>query len=440
MFEDEYDDYDGRKIPYDDEPITRGRRPSDENRKIQSPTPTKKRLGFVDIFQFLLCILLIVAVVTLYNQIDVVGNQRETYNINVETETSNLAFASAKGMLSTVNVSAVKSDVGGNPNVKIENDTDFFSASYSLGSGVIYSLDKSSGSAYIITNWHVIAEMPGFANGYGHYYILLWDSVKPIKATFVGGSYIYDIAVLYVTGSEEIKRSSCVQATIASSTDIVLGDDCIAVGDSMGRNLRISEGLISVEEVVFSKSYSTYVTYLSHTASVNSGNSGGGLFNSNGELIGIVNAKFSDVGADGTLTYHEVVHGMFYAIPSSIAISIANNLVRNGGILTMPSIGLSYGDSYVWENKQTLVTESGMQTRYDLVVAENAGVFQTGDKLLSVSYKYNGKDIIAELNHISSIESNIFNWSAGDSVTFKVLRAGEEREIVVTISDTIKVK
>ncbi len=432
---------DGYKIPYDDEPISR----NEQNQKMRSnsqpqgSTP-KKKLGFVDFFQFLLCLLLIIAVVMLNNQLDVVGNQRETYNINVDTETSNLAFASAKGMLSTVNVSAVKATQSGNPSVKIENEVDFFQSSYSLGSGVIYSLDKSSGSAYIITNYHVVADLSGYANGFGFYYVLLWDSSTPIKAQYMGGSYVYDIAVLYVANSEEIKQSSCVQATIADSTSIVIGEECVAIGNSMGRNLGVSNGCIRVEEVVFSKSYSTYVTYLSHTASVNSGNSGGGLFDYNGELIGIVNAKFSDVSADGTLTYYEVVHGMFYAIPSNIALSVANNIIRNGGILTMPSIGLVYGEGYSWESRQTVVGDNGMQTRYELIVSKNTGEFVVGDKLLAVTYNHNGKEIVVELNHISSIESNIFNWGIGDKVTFKVQRGEDIKQIVVNISNTTKIK
>ena len=428
------------KIPYDDEPIARGRNIKSERPTQNQESQPKKRLGFVDVFQFVLCILLIVSVVMLYNQLGVVGDQRETYNINVESQKSDLAFASAKGMLSTVNVGAVRANSGGNPSVKIETDTDFFNSCYSLGSGVIYSMDKSSGSAYIVTNYHVVADVSTNPNGFGFYYVLLWDSATPIQVEYKGGSYIYDIAVLYITGSDEIKKSSCVQAVIADSSDIVVGDACIAVGDSMGRNLRISDGLISVEEVVFSKSYSSYVTYLSHTASVNSGNSGGGLFNDRGELIGIVNAKFSDVEADGTLTYNEVVHGMFYAIPTNIAISVANNVVRNGGTLVMPAIGLNYGDSYIWEGKKVNIDENGMQTRYELVMAKTSGVFNQGDKLLKVAYRYNGKEIIDELNHISSIEGNIFNWSMGDFVTFTIERNGEVREIEVSISDTTKLK
>ena len=437
--EDDYEN-DSYKIPYDDEPITRGSRAKNENREIRQQPSERKKLGFVDIFQFLICILLVVAVVMLYNQIDLVGNQRETYNINVETETSNLAFASAKGMLSTVNVGAIKATSGGAPSVNIETDVDFFQSSYSLGSGVIYSLDKSSGSAYIITNYHVVADLAGFANGFGYYYVLLWDSAKPIQAQYMGGSYVYDIAVLYVTGSEELKQSSCVQTEVASSTDIVVGEECIAIGNSMGRNLGVSNGIIRVEEVVFSKSQSSYVTYLSHTASVNSGNSGGGLYNGNGDLIGIVNAKFSDVSSDGTLTYYEVVHGMFYAIPSSIAISVANNIIRNSGILMMPSIGLSYGDSYVWNNGRYNETDRGSQKLYDLEMAKSSGSFLSGDKLLKVAYRYNGKEIVSELNHISSIESNIFNWDKGDTVTFTIQRGDSIKEIIVNISDTIKIK
>lgn len=468
MYRDDYDN-DDHKIPYDDEPITRGFTAKEYNRGLRDSerNQTRKRLGFVDIFQFLLCILLIVAVTMLYGQIDEIGKQRDVYNVNIDAEKSNLAFASAKGLLSTVNVGATLTKEIAVANEKgqvvqtlpkISTSTEFFKYSYSLGSGVIYSIDKSAGSAYIITNYHVVASLDSHATGFGYYYILLWDSAVPIEATFVGGSYIYDIAVLYVKNSEEIKKSSCSAVDVCNSSNLVFADDCITIGNSMGRNLRAASGIISVEEVFFTRSYNrggvTYindVTYISHSASVNSGNSGGGLYDRNGALAGIVNAKFRDVEANKELKYEEVVHGMFYAIPSDIAVSVAENLIRNDGKLTKATTGLEYWENYQDDygrkyaklnnyfdciNTRTEIIENGLKTRCELIINKDTGHFLKGDKLKSVTFKHGGSEVVKELNHASSIESVVFNWNSGDELTFVAERNGEEMEILIEISST----
>ncbi len=468
MYRDDYDN-ENRKIPYDDEPIARGFSARDYNQSVRQIENNngKKKLGFVDIFQFVLCVLLIVAVVMLYGQIDKIGNQRNVYNVDIQAEYSDLAYASAKGLLSTVNIGAtltkeiaVTNDKGQIIQTlpKLSTSTEFFKYSYSLGSGVIYSLDRGAGSAYIITNYHVVANLDTHPNGFGYYYVQLWDSSTPIEATFVGGSYVYDIAVLYIGNSEEVKESSCCAVEVANYENIVYGDDCISIGNSMGRNLRTANGIISVEELTFARSYSrggtTYlsnVTYLSHSASVNSGNSGGGLYDGNGNLAGIVNAKFRDVESNKTLKYEEVVHGMFYAIPSDIAVSIAENVIRNNGKLVKASTGLEYWDNYQDDygkkyselksyidcvNPKTEITEKGLKTRCDMIVNKDIGQFLKGDKLISVEYKYNGNDVVKNLNHTSALESVMFNWSKNDTLTFTVERNGEKIEILMEINAT----
>lgn len=427
MYDGEYS-RNGKKIPVDDEPISRS------SSREQNSSSRKRGMSFVDVLQFLICLILIISVVIMYSRISNIQNERAIYNMDITSESSNIALAGAKGMLSTVNVGARLS----NSSASMRTSSDFFNNNYSLGSGVIYSIDKSQGTAYIITNYHVVANASSslYKNGYGVYTILPWDSDVPIQATLIGGSHTYDIAVLKVTNSEVIKNSSCVQAEIASSTEIVLCEPCVAIGNSMGKNLRVTSGVISVEEMVFSKAYETYVTYLSHNADINSGNSGGGLYNEVGKLIGIVNAKFADVDDSGTLYYGEVVHGMFYAIPSSIAVAVAQNIIRNDGSLLMPNIGLVYGKNYTWESKSMGVDENGLRTQYSLVLTTSSNGLLAGDKLLSVSYSFAGANISTQLDHISSIESHIFNWKVGTEVTFKVLRAGIEKTVKITVEDT----
>ena len=82
------------------------------------------------------------------------------------------------------------------------------------------------------------------------------------------------------------------------------------------------------------------------------------------------------------------------------------------------------------------VDENGLRTQYSLVLTTSSNGLLAGDKLLSVSYSFAGANISTQLDHISSIESHIFNWKVGTEVTFKVLRAGIEKTVKITVEDT----
>ncbi len=425
--------YNSNKIPYDNEPI---------NRNINKEQEKKHGISFVDSLQFIICLILVVAVVLTYSKITKLENERTIYNLDISsTESTGLATAASKGMLSTVNVGAMKREYVGFRSMKTTDD--FFDNNSSWGSGVIYKIDESSGDAWIITNYHVVANSSSasYKNGYGAYSILLWDGDAPLSATLVGGSSTYDIAVLKISDLEAIQNSSCRPADIAVSTEIAVGDSCVAIGNSRANNLRVSTGVVSVEEMPFRSTSGDNVTFLSHSAPINGGNSGGGLYNSNGELIGIVNAKYADVNDDGTIK-DEVVQGIFYAIPSSIAVSVAKNIIRNDGTLKKPNIGLSYGKTYEWKEKSISISDADgrFRTNYSLKMLQSVGKFLVADEIISVSYTLQNGNIVEDvLDHMSSIESHIYNWDKNMTISFKIKRAGITRTIDVMVDETIDV-
>ncbi len=266
-----------------------------------------------------------------------------------------------------------------------------------------------------------------------------WDSDDPVKAEFVGGSSIYDIAVLKVEGSKVLKECLCKQVNVAVSDEMAVGEACVAVGNSRGNDLRITTGVVSIEEMAFyaKADKSRIVTYINHTADTNSGNSGGGLFNSSGELIGIVNAKYNNVESDGTVTDNEIIQGMNYAIPSSIALAVAQNIIRNSGTLKRPEIGLELLTTYQWKDKTVdLDTETGrLRTTYTSYMRTNSGSFVQGDELLELSYTFEGRTVVAKITHINTIESHLYNLSVGDELTVKVKRGMITKSITVTIAE-----
>ncbi|MBQ7407796.1 MAG: trypsin-like peptidase domain-containing protein [Clostridia bacterium] len=201
--------------------------------------------------------------------------------------------------------------------------------SYSMGSGVIYKLDKKSGNAYVITNYHVVYSEDSVLDGG------ISDNIKIaiygketdsyfIEATYVGGSANYDIAILKVENSEILKTSEAKAVTVADSNYLKVGSQAIAVGSPTTGKISATQGIVSVDSEyinlqITSSTANTSYRSIRIDAAVNAGNSGGGLYNINGELIGIVNAK----------TVYEEVENEGFAIPSSLAIAVADNIIWN---------------------------------------------------------------------------------------------------------------
>ena len=135
----------------------------------------------------------------------------------------------------------------------------------------------------------------------------------------------YDIAILRVDDNDYIKTSVMSEAQFASSEEVRVGEKVYAIGNPNGEGISITHGIISVE--------SEYITMTSTDgsnrtvdyrvmrtdAAINGGNSGGALFNAQGGLIGIVNAK--NVSSE--------VDNMGYALPSTQVKNLSENILAN---------------------------------------------------------------------------------------------------------------
>lgn len=198
---------------------------------------------------------------------------------------------------------------------------DFGTAS-GAGSGVFYKVDKNNGDAYVITNYHVVFTGDyGIADSINIYLYGMELSSYAIPATVIGGSVTYDIAVLKVEESDVIKNSYATPATIGDSDLVRVFDKVYAIGNSEADGMSATEGIVSVESesLQLEGADGTLISLrvMRFDAAVNHGNSGGGLYNANGQLVGIVSAK--DVSSD--------VDNMGYAIPSNLAKLLCDNII-----------------------------------------------------------------------------------------------------------------
>lgn len=273
--------------------------------------------------------------------------------------------------------------------------------SQGAGSGVILSED-----GYIVTNNHVIS-------GASSITVKTLDG-QEYPATLCGTDPQTDVAVI------KIDAAGLNPATVGSSDDIKVGQAAIAIGNPLGSlGGTVTTGIISAVGREITIENET-MTLLQTDAAINPGNSGGGLFDVNGQLIGIVNAKTSDTG----------IEGLGFAIPISDVTSVIDDLVRDGKVTSRPVLNVSLqeiGDnSFYGQN-------SGLEPGVYIVqvtpggTAAEAGL-QSGDEIIA----FDGQQISSS----SEVKQILKKHKVGDQVTMTINRNGETQDITLTLKGT----
>lgn len=276
------------------------------------------------------------------------------------------------------------------------------------GSGVVMTAD-----GYIMTNNHVI-------DGASKITVTTSDD-KEYEAKLVGTDSITDIAVL------KISAKNLTPATYGNSDQLAVGDMAVAIGNPLGElGGTVSAGIISALDRELAIDGKT-MTLLQTDASINPGNSGGGLFNGDGQLIGIVVAKSS--GSN--------VEGLGFAIPINKAADVAQQLMDKGYVSDQPSTGMSYAESsqgngaaQFFGNSQDSQSQSSSAAVYIQEVtgtnAKKAG-FQSGDLVYAVDGTR-----ITSFNTLSSI---VTSHKVGDKLTYTIVRSNQTKEIKLTLEE-----
>ena len=354
----------------------------------------------------------------------------EYLNVNLN---KSLKYSISYAMRSAVSIFVMDTDIN---NI---NDT---SVGFS-GSGVIYQMNDV-GDAYIITNYHVLYDSDS-KTVLPYIYVMLYgyeNLDSAIRATFIGGSATYDIAVIKVSGSEVLKNSSARAIDVFDSNEITAGTTAIAIGNPQGSGISASEGIVSVDSETIDMTPSTTqnvsvdekgrvsMRVLRIDTPVNPGNSGGGLFDENGHLIGIVNAKI--------ITNN--VENIGYAIPSNIAIFVAQNIIDNcnGTTQTMVvkclmGVTISPKSSKGIYDEQTATFKIVEEVEIIEVSATSIaqGKLQAGDIMVSMTLR--GRTYQVTRNFIPV--DACLNARAGDVLEVTVLRNGELKTFTMTFGN-----
>ena len=266
------------------------------------------------------------------------------------------------------------------------------------GSGVILTQD-----GYIVTNHHVIEDANSIT--------VRTRSGDEYNASLVGSDEQSDLAVL------KIDATGLTPAVLGDSTTLEVGDLAIAIGNPLGElGGSVTSGIISALDREMTIDGQT-MTLLQTDAAVNPGNSGGGLFNANGDLIGIVNAKSSG----------ENVEGIGFAIPISTATDIIDELIANGEVTSRPTLGVSL---YNVEDEMT-ASQLGVDSTGVYIVqivdggaADNAGL-RSGDRIVSVDG--------SEVSSASDVRAALNKHKIGESISITVERNGQTQEFDVAL-------
>lgn len=347
-------------------------------------------------------------------------------NVTINPQGGNLAFGANEGVRSIVSIYCTFGGGllgGGNG---------------STGSGIIYKVN-SEGDAFIITNYHVVHNSSSGISEKIDLYLYGMEYVDyTIPATYVGGSMNYDIAILRVDDSEVLKKAyanGSVQAVkIADSDKISIGQETIAIGNPQGQGISVTTGVISVDSEYIDMTGSDGKTAVSFRVMrtdtpVNSGNSGGGFFNSKGELIGVVNAKI--INSD--------VENIGYAIPSNVARAIADNIIDYcygkecktvmRGILGITVVANSLS-TYYDETEGVVVRVEEIAVHDVTAGGLGSKMFQAGDIIKSVTI--GDKEI--EITRQHHLIDAMLDVRVGDTVTNVIVRNGEEMVVSTVIT------
>jgi len=278
----------------------------------------------------------------------------------------------------------------------------------SLGSGVI--VDAARG--LIVTNHHVI-------EGADEVSVTL-DDGRTFTAEFVGSDPDTDVAVM------RIKASNLQAVPLADSSQLKVGDFVVAVGNPFGIGQTVTSGIVSAVGRSGLRGLG-YQNFIQTDASINPGNSGGALVNLNGELVGINTASFNPRGSmAGNI-------GLGFAIPTSIARSVMDQLVANGEV-RRGTLGLEAQDvdPRIAQGLGLSETRGAVVTRVFSNSAAAAAGVKAGDVIVGAGIAGKGSQHIDDRNSLRNFEGL---QSVGSRVTLDVLRDGKPLQLSASLRE-----
>ena len=274
----------------------------------------------------------------------------------------------------------------GPQNPRAQRDRPVFGA----GSGFIISPD-----GVILTNAHVVRDAKEVT-------VKLQDR-REFRARVLGSDPKTDVAVL------KIDAKNLPVVPIGRSSDLKVGEWVLAIGSPFGLESSVTAGVVSAKGR--SLPDENNVPFIQTDVAVNPGNSGGPLFNTKGEVIGINSQIYSQTGG---------YMGLSFAIPIDVAFRIKDQIVATGKVqhaklgVQIQDVNQGFADSFSLDTVEGALVAN---------VEKGGAADKAGIKAGDVIRKLNGQPIVqsGDLPAVMSMAK------PGDSVALDVWR---ERKIV----------
>lgn len=312
------------------------------------------------------------------------------------------------------------------------------------GSGVIYKLSEDKSEAYILTNYHVVYDSLTRSVSknikvylYGmESYLYGTNPDYAMYAEYVGGTLKYDLALLRIRGSEVLVNSNAAECDFADSDKVNVLETAIAVGNAEGAGISATMGRVNVESEYIDLRGADELTTVSlrvmrTDAAVNSGNSGGGLFNTKGELIGIVNAKSSASSTDN----------IGFAIPSNVAKYIAENIIyycsegqNQYAYKCMLGISVKVAELYTEYDEATAVFVRKEKVAVESVTKTTAaayGILKSGDIINSITID----GTTYEVQRMFHVTDAMLNARVNSKVVVNVSRGSQKFDLTINLTN-----
>ncbi|NYE61279.1 serine protease Do [Duganella sp. 1224] len=268
---------------------------------------------------------------------------------------------------------------------------------HGLGSGFIISPD-----GIILTNAHVVRDASEVV-------VKLTDR-REFRAKVLGSDPQSDVAVL------KIDAKNLPVVPLAKGNDLKVGEWVLAIGSPYGLDNTVTAGVVSAKGRSLPDGN---VPFIQTDVAVNPGNSGGPLFNTRGEVVGINSQIYSQTGG---------YQGLSFAIPIDVANKIKNQIVSTGKVVhaklgvTVQEVNQGFADSF------NLATPEGalISNVERGGPADKAGL-KSGDVIRAV----NGQKIISS----ADLPSMVGLSTPGDKITLDIWRQGKPQQVTATLGN-----
>lgn len=276
---------------------------------------------------------------------------------------------------------------------------------FSMYTGRTESVEQASGSGvvittqgHVVTNYHVIENAKE---------IQILHQGELIDARLIGYDELTDLAVLQAT------EGSLPAATMGDPDSVRVGDWAIVIGNPLGQQFAdtVTVGVISA---VGREIEGSIVKMIQTDAAINSGNSGGALFNSRGQLIGIPSMKYTSYGIGAT------IEGIGMAIPMDVVKPIVEQIIKYGQV-TRPKMGVTISTVRGTDEIVSGALPAGVLVQ---AVTEGGPAARAGLEPYDIITHVDGERV----EQHSELSAVINTRAVGDTVTLRVYRVpGLER-------------